>query len=89
MSVFDIALLPGDGIGPEVSAAARRVLEAVARSHGMKLRFREAAIGGHALDTVGDPLPAETLRTCESCDAMLLGAVGGPGWAHVRELDAA
>ena len=76
-----IALLPGDGIGPEVAGAARRVLESAAAIEGLDLRFTEATIGGAALDREGDPLPPTTLRVCESADAMLLGAVGGPKWA--------
>jgi 3-isopropylmalate dehydrogenase len=75
-----IALLPGDGIGPEVVAAARRVLEAVASRFGVELAFEEALIGGAAIDACGVPLPADTLATCRAADAVLLGAVGGPRW---------
>lgn len=76
-----VTLLAGDGIGPEVTAAARRVLEAAAAADGLELRFTEAPIGGRAIDITGDPLPEATLRLCERCDAMLLGAVGGPKWS--------
>ena len=75
-----IALLPGDGIGPEVIAAARLVLDAVARIGGHQWRFVEAPMGGVAIDEVGDPLPPSTLETCRAADAVLLGAVGGPKW---------
>jgi 3-isopropylmalate dehydrogenase len=76
-----IALLPGDGIGPEVTAAARKVLVAVAAIFGHRFEFREAAIGGIAIDTCGTPLPAEALQVCRGADAVLLGAVGGPQWS--------
>jgi 3-isopropylmalate dehydrogenase len=76
-----IVLLPGDGIGPEVTAAARTVLEAVARAFGHRFDFREAAVGGCAIDAAGEPLPAATLAACLSADGVLLGAVGGPRWS--------
>jgi 3-isopropylmalate dehydrogenase len=75
-----IALLPGDGIGPEVVAAAVRVLEAVACRFGHELVFSEHPIGGGSLDLHGEALTAETLAACRSADAVLLGAVGGPRW---------
>lgn len=76
----DIALLPGDGIGPEVVAQARRALEAVASRYGHGLVFSEHAVGGTAIDEYGDPLPESTLAACREADAILLGAVGGPKW---------
>ncbi len=76
-----ITLLPGDGIGPEVTAAARGVLEAVARRFGHRFEFREAAIGGCAIDATGEPLPAQSLEACLAADGVLLGAVGGPQWS--------
>ncbi len=76
-----IVLLPGDGIGPEVTAAARHVLERVAAKHGHTFTFSEQLIGGAAIDAVGDPLPADTIEACEAADAVLLGAVGGPRWS--------
>ena len=75
-----IALLPGDGIGPEVVGAARIVLEAVAKRFGHDLEFEEALIGGAAIDATGAALPAETVALCMRADAVLLGAVGGPKW---------
>jgi 3-isopropylmalate dehydrogenase len=75
-----IVLLPGDGIGPEVTGEAARVLEAVAAEGGWRLQARPAPIGGAAVDATGEPLPAETLRLCLESDAVLLGAVGGPRW---------
>ncbi len=77
----EIAVLPGDGIGPEVTAAAVSVLRTVARRHGHDFTFTEHDIGGIAIDRHGDPLPAATLRACQQADAVLLGAVGGPKWS--------
>ncbi len=76
-----IVLLPGDGIGPEVTAAAQRVLSRVAEIGGHTLTFKEALMGGCAIDATGDPLPPQTVALCEESDAILLGAVGGPKWS--------
>ncbi len=75
-----IDLLPGDGIGPEVIASARAVLEAVSRGSGYRLHIEEHLIGGCAIDAQGNPLPETTLQACRNADAVLLGAVGGPKW---------
>ncbi len=75
-----IVLLPGDGIGPEVVAAARSVLNAVARQYGHTFETEEHPIGGAAIDACGNPLPEDTLGACLNADAVLLGAVGGPKW---------
>lgn len=75
-----IAVLPGDGIGPDVMRAALAVLERVAGAD-LRLQFNEAPMGGQAIDDYGAPLPEHTLRACESADAILLGAVGGPQWS--------
>jgi 3-isopropylmalate dehydrogenase len=75
-----IAVLPGDGIGPEVTRAAVQVLEDCAKSFEHKFEFRDFAFGGAAIDRFGTPLPAETLAGCRSADAILLGAIGGPQW---------
>jgi 3-isopropylmalate dehydrogenase len=75
-----IALLPGDGIGPEVIRAAVTLLSDCASAFGHQLEFREYPFGGNAIDTCGVPLPAETLAGCRAADAILLGAVGGPQW---------
>jgi len=75
-----IALLPGDGIGPEVAAAARAVMEAVAPHHGLSLTFESHDIGGCAIDAHGDPFPQATAKACAEADAVFLGAVGGPKW---------
>ena len=78
-----IVVLPGDGIGPEVTAQATRVLGAVAAKLDLGLELREAPIGGAAFDAVGTPLPEDTLALCRDADAVILGAVGGPQWADV------
>src|SRR5512133_3123216 len=75
-----IVLLPGDGIGPEVTAEAVRVLEAVGKARGHRFTFREHAIGGCSIDRYGVPLTDEALQACRAADAVLLGAVGGPRW---------
>ncbi len=75
-----IALVPGDGIGPEVVAEGVRVLCAVADKWGHELTLEESLIGGAAIDATGQALPTETLERCQRADAVLLGAVGGPKW---------
>lgn len=77
----NIAVLPGDGIGPEVTAAGVAVLKAVAARGGHEFVFAEHAIGGCAIDAHDNPLPPATLEACKSADAVLLGAVGGPKWS--------
>lgn len=77
---FSIVFLPGDGVGTEVAAAARRVLEAAADTFGYDFKFSEALIGGVAIDQTGDPLPQATVDACLKTDAVFLGAVGGPKW---------
>jgi 3-isopropylmalate dehydrogenase len=76
-----IAVLPGDGIGPEVTSEAVHILHVVAERWGHALDTQEALIGGCAIDATGEPLPAETTRLALSTDAVLLGAVGGPQWS--------
>ena len=77
---YEIVVLPGDGVGPEVTHAAQAVLTVVGDFFGHKFRFREHLIGGAAIDATGDPLPPETVTACLAADAVLLGAVGGPKW---------
>ena len=76
-----IAVLPGDGIGSEVTAEGVRALEAIAAKFGHSFRFESALLGGAAIDATGEALPAATLAVCERADAGLLGAVGGPKWS--------
>jgi len=75
-----IVLLPGDGIGPEIVAQGKRVLEAVAAKFGHTFSMSEHPIGGNAIDSFGDPLPQPTIDACRDSAAILLGAVGGPKW---------
>lgn len=75
-----VLLLPGDGIGPEVVEQAVRVLDAVAQGYGHRFTYRTESIGGGALDRYGEPLPEPTRQALRDCDAVLLGAVGGPRW---------
>ena len=82
-NLFKIALLPGDGIGPEIVAEAVKVLQAVGKRYGHQMEFEEGLIGGAALDQGGEGLPRETLELCRQSDAVLMGAVGGPKWDHL------
>jgi 3-isopropylmalate dehydrogenase len=83
-SLHRVAVLPGDGIGPEVTAEAIKVLQAVEAIAGPTFRFQTGLIGGCALDATAAPLPAETISICNNSQAVLLGAVGGPKWDSVR-----
>jgi 3-isopropylmalate dehydrogenase len=76
-----IAVLGGDGIGPEVTTEAVRTLESVASTYGHDFEFVEALIGGAAIDATGSPLPSRTIDACRDSDGVLLGAVGGPRWS--------
>ena len=79
-----IAVLPGDGIGPEVTSEGVKVLRAVAATFGHTFGFDAGLVGGIAIDTTGQPLPQETLALCQGSDAVLFGAVGGPKWSDPR-----
>ncbi len=79
-----VALLPGDGIGPDVCRQAEIVLEAAAQAFGFGLATSEHPVGGAGIDASGDPLPAATLKAALESDAVFLGAVGGPAWDHVE-----
>ncbi|HEV2269526.1 MAG TPA: 3-isopropylmalate dehydrogenase [Steroidobacteraceae bacterium] len=76
-----IAVLPGDGIGPEVMAQGLRCLHAVAKAYGHEFDLTELPFGGAAIDLCGNPLPQSTLQACLEADAVLLGAIGGPKWS--------
>ena len=88
MKSYKIALLRGDGIGPEIVDSAVRVLEATGKKFGITFSFTPYLIGGSAIDACGEPLPKETVEGCLNADAVLLGAVGGPKWdslpGHLR-----
>ena len=81
MATANILVLPGDGIGPEVTQQASEALRRIALRFGHDFHFEEALMGGIAIDRTGEPLPAETLRKGEQADAILMGAVGGPKWS--------
>src|ERR1700758_1424800 len=84
---LDITSLPGDGIGPEVTAQAARVLQQIATEFGHELHIQEKEIGGAALAKFGNPLPEGTVQSCLGSQAVLLGAVGTPAFDHnPREL---
>jgi 3-isopropylmalate dehydrogenase len=76
-----LAVLAGDGVGPEVIAEALRVLQSVATRYGHQFELQELPFGGGAMDRYGEALPASTLAACLSADAVLLGAIGGPQWS--------
>ena len=77
---YNITLLPGDGIGPEIMKVAKAVLEEVGPQYDIAFNFTEALVGGAAIDAHGVPLPPETLATCQASDAVLLAAIGGYKW---------
>ena len=77
---YRVMLLPGDGVGPEIVAAARRVLDAAGQRYGYLLAYEEGVIGGCAIDAFGVPMEDGLIERCRKCDAVLLGAVGGPKW---------
>ena len=80
---FNIALVPGDGIGPEIVGATVKVLEITAEKFGHRFHFETCLAGGCAIDKYGEPLPKVTVDSCLASDSVLLGAVGGPKWDHV------
>ena len=80
-----IAVLPGDGIGPEVTQQAIECLAILSDAFGLELRFTDYDFGGVAIDAHGDPLPAETLEAARAADAILMGAIGGPKWAGLAQ----
>lgn len=80
-----IAVLPGDGIGPEIMHEGVKVLQAAAKKHGLDLDLHEALVGGAAYDRIGHPLPPETLALAQRADAVYLGAVGGPKYDAIPD----
>jgi len=85
MTTHKIALLPGDGIGAEVTPEARRVLEVVGKATGTSFEFEGGLVGGAAIDATGGPLPDASLRICQQADAILFGSVGGPKWDNLPQ----
>jgi 3-isopropylmalate dehydrogenase len=86
-SNYNIAVLAGDGIGPEVMAEAIKVLAAVQQKFNFTLNYDELPVGGYAIDNFGQPLPPHTLAGCEAADAILFGSVGGPKWQNLAPDD--
>lgn len=82
-AMHQIAVLPGDGIGPEIMSVALDVLQAAGKMEGEEFEFKEALIGGSAIDETGDPFPDETLKICKESDAVLLAAIGGYKWDNL------
>ena len=80
---FSVALIPGDGIGPEVVSVAAEVLDAIGDKYDHVFNYAELLAGGAAIDETGSPLPPETLEAAKQCDSVLLGAMGGPKWDHL------
>ncbi len=80
MKTYNVTLLKGDGIGPEIVDQAVKVLDAVGEKNGFSVNYTEALIGGSAIDATGEPLPQETIDKCLASDSVLLGAVGGYKW---------
>ncbi|WIM82387.1 3-isopropylmalate dehydrogenase [Gallibacterium anatis] len=83
MQTFNIAVLPGDGIGPEVMREALKVLHAVEQRFDFKVNYQQYDVGGAGIDHHGKALPDVTLKGCEQADAILFGSVGGPKWEHL------
>ena len=84
---YKIALIRGDGIGPEVVGEAVKVMEAVGNKFGHTFTFVDVMMGGCAIDAVGKSYPDGTAEACKACDAVLLGAVGGPKWGHATQTE--
>lgn len=84
---YKIALIKGDGIGPEVVGEAVKVMDAIGEKFGHKFEYVDILMGGCAIDAVGKSYPDGTAERCKECDAVLLGAVGGPKWGHSTEAE--
>lgn len=81
----DIAVLPGDGIGPEIVREAVKVMTVAGARYNISFNFRKAPVGGAAYDAAGNPLPEETLALCRKCRIILFGAIGGPKWSELPD----
>ncbi|URJ25215.1 3-isopropylmalate dehydrogenase [Candidatus Blochmannia ocreatus (nom. nud.)] len=83
---YHIAMLPGDGIGPEITRQSYKILSVIKNEFKINIITTECKVGGDAINHTGTPLPDSTLKCCQQSDAILLGAVGGPQWAHLKGL---
>ncbi|PMP70671.1 MAG: 3-isopropylmalate dehydrogenase, partial [Calditerrivibrio nitroreducens] len=81
--MFKVAVLPGDGIGPEVMAQAMKIIKKIEKKYSVKFDCKFSEVGGIAIDNYGEPLPHNTLKLCEESDAILFGSVGGPKWENL------
>ena len=81
---FKIAVIKGDGVGPEIVDEGLKVLDKIAQKYNHKFECTNVLGGGAAIDVTGEPLPKESLDTCKASDAVLLGAVGGPKWDNIE-----
>ena len=80
---YNIVTVSGDGIGPDIVSEAKKVLEVIGEKYKHTFNFTEKLAGGIAIDTVGEPLPKDTVEAAKKSDAVLLGAVGGPKWDNL------
>jgi len=80
MGQFNLVVLPGDGIGPEVAAEGIKVLQAIGNKFGHSFNLQYELLGGASIDATGEALTQDTLKKCQNSDAVLMGAVGGPKW---------
>lgn len=85
MGAHKIAVLAGDGIGPEVMSVTLPLLEKIGGRFGVSFEFTEALVGGAAIDAAGKALPEATVETCRAAEAILFGSVGGPKWEHLPQ----
>ncbi len=85
MTTYRIAVMPGDGIGQEVTPEAQKVLQVVGKATGASFEFEHGLVGGAAIDATGGPLPEATLKLCKQSQAILFGSVGGPKWDNVGQ----
>ena len=81
---YTLTILPGDGIGPEIMAEARKVIDWLQNNYALSFTLHEDDIGGAAYDRYGEPLADETLEKCKASDAVLMGSVGGSKWDNVE-----
>ena len=87
MKSYKITILPGDGIGPEITSVTTKLLESIGKKYNIDFDFEEKVFGGSAIDLVNEPLPDETLKTCKDSHAVLLAAIGDPKYDSLpREL---
>ncbi len=80
---YNIGIIKGDGIGPEIVNQAMKVLDSLSATMGFNIKYHEMLLGGSAIDETGVPLPEETIRGVRRCDAVLFGAIGGPKWDNL------